>query len=96
MDSRPGDEILLLAAAERDIGAFCTFYERHVGWLAIRLARRCNDRFGDHDAACGTSVFDAHRALGFAPAATAVVMFVLDVIRLPSVLPDGMSRRWGA
>jgi hypothetical protein len=96
MDSRPGDEMLLLAAAERDIGAFCTFYERHAGWLAIRLAQRCNDRFGDHDAASGTSVFDAHRALGFALAATAVVMFVLDVITRPGVLPDGMSRRWGA
>jgi hypothetical protein len=50
MDSRPGDETLLLAAAERDIDAFCTLRERHAGWLAIR----------------------------------------------PGVLPDGMSRRWGA
>ena len=58
MDSRPGDEMLLLAVAERDMGAFRTLYERHAGWLAIRLARRCNDR--------------------------------------PGVLPDGMSRRWGA
>ena len=49
MDSRPADELLLLAAAERDVGAFCTLYEPHAGWLAIRL-----------------------------------------------VLPDGMSRRWGA
>jgi DNA-directed RNA polymerase specialized sigma24 family protein len=44
MDSGPGDEMLLLAVAERDIGAFRTLYERHAGWLAIRLARRCNDR----------------------------------------------------
>ena len=44
MDSRPGDERLLVAVAERDMGAFRTLYERHVGWLAIRLARRCNDR----------------------------------------------------
>ena len=44
MDSRPGDEMLLLAVAERDMGAFRTLYERHAGWLAIRLARRCNDR----------------------------------------------------
>jgi hypothetical protein len=44
MDSRPGDETLLLAVAERDMGAFRTLYERHAGWLAIRLARRCNDR----------------------------------------------------
>jgi hypothetical protein len=41
MDSGPGDEMLLLAVAERDIGAFRTLYERHAGWLAIRLARRC-------------------------------------------------------
>ena len=44
MDSGPGDETLLLAVAERDMGAFRTLYERHAGWLAIRLARRCNDR----------------------------------------------------
>jgi RNA polymerase sigma-70 factor, ECF subfamily len=43
MDSRPDDETLLLAVAERDMGAFRTLYERHAGWLAIRLARRCND-----------------------------------------------------
>src|ERR1700722_15674119 len=44
MDSRPGDETLLFAVAERDMGAFRTLYGRHAGWLAIRLARRCNDR----------------------------------------------------
>src|SRR4029453_10658701 len=44
MDSGPGDEMLLLAVAERDMGAFRTLYERHAGWLALRLARRCNDR----------------------------------------------------
>jgi RNA polymerase sigma-70 factor (ECF subfamily) len=44
MDSGPGDEMLLLAVAERDMGAFRTLYERHAWWLAIRLARRCNDR----------------------------------------------------
>ena len=44
MDSGPGDEMLLLAVAERDMGAFGMLYERHAGWLAIRLARRCNDR----------------------------------------------------
>src|SRR5262249_46146948 len=44
MDCCPGDETLLLAVAERDMGRFRTLYERHGGWLAIRLARRCNDR----------------------------------------------------
>jgi hypothetical protein len=31
MDRRPDDEMLLLAAAERDIGALCALYERHAG-----------------------------------------------------------------
>jgi RNA polymerase sigma factor (sigma-70 family) len=44
MDSGPGDEVLLLAVAERDMGAFRTLYDRHAGWLSVRLARRCNDR----------------------------------------------------
>ena len=44
MASRPSDATLLLAVAERDMGAFRTLYERHAGWLAIRLARWCNDR----------------------------------------------------
>ena len=44
MDSGPSDETLLVAVAERDMGAFRTLYDRHAGWLAIRLARRCNDR----------------------------------------------------
>src|SRR4029453_2935655 len=44
MDSRPDDEMLLVAVAGCDLGAFRTLYERHAGWLAIRLARRCNDR----------------------------------------------------
>jgi RNA polymerase sigma factor (sigma-70 family) len=43
MDSRPSDEALLLAVADRDMGAFRTLYDRHAGWLSIRLARRCND-----------------------------------------------------
>ena len=41
-------------------------------------------------------MFDAHRVLGSALAATAVVICVLDVITRPGVLPGGMSRRWGA
>jgi DNA-directed RNA polymerase specialized sigma24 family protein len=38
------DETLLVGVAERDIGAFRVLYERHAGWLALRLARRCPDR----------------------------------------------------
>jgi hypothetical protein len=36
--------MLLAAVAGRDMGAFRVLYERHAGWLAVRLARRCNDR----------------------------------------------------
>ena len=43
MEGPPIDATLLLGVAERDIGAFRTLYERHAGWLALRLARRCND-----------------------------------------------------
>jgi RNA polymerase sigma factor (sigma-70 family) len=44
MEGPASDETLLVGVAERDIGAFRALYERHAGWLAIRLARRCNDR----------------------------------------------------
>src|SRR5256885_5090418 len=43
MEGPRSDETLLAGVAERDIGAFRALYERHAGWLAIRLARRCND-----------------------------------------------------
>src|SRR6266542_1556044 len=44
MEGPRSDETLLVGVAERDIGAFRVLYERHAGWLALRLARRCNDR----------------------------------------------------
>ena len=65
MDSRPGDEMLLLAVAERDMGAFRTLYERHAGWLAIRLARRCNDRDLVADAIQDTFIAVWQRPQGF-------------------------------
>src|SRR5215468_9311853 len=65
MDSRPGDEILLLAVAEQDMGAFRTLYDRHAGWLAIRLARRCNDRDLVADAIQHTSLAVWQRPQGF-------------------------------
>jgi RNA polymerase sigma factor (sigma-70 family) len=65
MDSRPSDETLLLAVAERDMGAFRTLYERHAGWLAIRLARRCNDRDLVADAIQDTFVAVWQRPQGF-------------------------------
>jgi DNA-directed RNA polymerase specialized sigma24 family protein len=65
MDSRPGDETLLVAVAGRDMGAFRTLYERHAGWLAIRLARRCNDRDLVADAVQDTFVAVWQRPQGF-------------------------------
>src|SRR6202035_1067677 len=65
MDSGPGDEMLLLAVAERDMGAFRTLYERHAGWLAIRLGRRCNDRDLVADAIQDTFVAVWQRPQGF-------------------------------
>jgi hypothetical protein len=65
MDSGPGDEMLLLAVAGRDMGAFRTLYERHAGWLAIRLARRCNDRDLVADAIQDTFVAVWQKPRGF-------------------------------
>src|SRR4051812_50065973 len=44
MEGPLSDATLLARVAERDIGALRALYERHAGWLALRLARRCNDR----------------------------------------------------
>src|SRR5215468_7902087 len=72
MDSRPGDATLLLAVAERDMGAFRTLYERHAGWLAIRLARRCNDRDLVADAVQDTFVAVWQKPRGFRGGVAAV------------------------
>src|SRR6059036_2165397 len=61
MDSGPGDEMLLLAVAERDMAAFRTLYERHAGWLA----RRCNDRDLVADAIGDTFVAVWQKPRGF-------------------------------
>ena len=65
MESGPGDETLLLAVAGRDMGAFRTLYERHAGWLSIRLARRCNDPDLVADAIQDTFVAVWQRPRGF-------------------------------
>ena len=44
MEGPRSDATLLVGIAERDMGAFHALYERHAGWLALRLARRCNNR----------------------------------------------------
>jgi RNA polymerase sigma factor (sigma-70 family) len=65
MDCRPDDEMLLVAVAGCDMGAFRTLYERHAGWLALRLARRCNDRDLVADAVQDTFVAVWQKPRGF-------------------------------
>ena len=43
MDGSLGDATLLAAVGERDLDAMRALYDRHAGWLAVRLTRRCND-----------------------------------------------------
>ena len=65
MEGPPSDETLLVGVAERDIGAFRALYERHAGWLALRLARRCNDRDLVADAVQDTFVAVWQKPRGF-------------------------------
>jgi RNA polymerase sigma-70 factor (ECF subfamily) len=37
----PDDNVLLRAVARRDESALATLYDRHAGWLTVRLTRRC-------------------------------------------------------
>jgi DNA-directed RNA polymerase specialized sigma24 family protein len=37
------DADLVIALADGDLGAMRMLYDRHASWLAVRLARRCND-----------------------------------------------------
>ena len=37
------DADLLVALVDGDLGAMRSLYDRHAPWLAVRLARRCND-----------------------------------------------------
>ena len=43
--------------------------------------------FSDHDVAGGTSAFDAHRALGWALALAAIIIFILALIARPDATP---------
>ena len=65
MEGPPSDATLLVGVAERDIGAFRTLYERHAGWLSLRLARRCNDRDLVADAIQDTFVAVWQKPRGF-------------------------------
>jgi RNA polymerase sigma factor (sigma-70 family) len=65
MEGPASDATLLVAVAERDLGAFRALYERHAGWLALRLARRCNDRDLVADAIGDTFVAVWQKPRGF-------------------------------
>lgn len=65
MDSHPSDATLLAAVADRDLIAFRGLYERHAGWLSVRLARRCNDRDLVADAVQDTFVAVWQKPAGF-------------------------------
>jgi RNA polymerase sigma factor (sigma-70 family) len=65
MEGPASDETLLVAVAERDIRAFHALYERHAGWLALRLTRRCNDRDLVADAVQDTFVAVWQKPRGF-------------------------------
>jgi drug/metabolite transporter (DMT)-like permease len=89
MDSRPGDETLLLAVAERDMGAFRMLYERHAGglalpWTAAGLALAGNVLLG-FAAAC---VVRTRTGEPGAATGTAVVL----VLMAPSLVPH--VARW--
>lgn len=54
-----------MAVADRDLSAFRALYDRHAGWLALRLARRCNDRDLVADAVQDTFVAVWQKPAGF-------------------------------
>jgi RNA polymerase sigma-70 factor (ECF subfamily) len=98
MDSGPDDEMLLAAVAGRDMGAFRTLYERHAGWLAIRLARRCNDRDLVADAVQDTFVAVWQKPRGFrGDGDVAAWLWGIAIRRLVSRLRarSGVAAVWG-
>jgi hypothetical protein len=72
VDSGPGDEMLLAAVAERDMGAFRTLYDRHTGLGAFKLLHGAGD-----------PALDPHRMLGFAMAGAAIIILILTLIARP-------------
>jgi len=98
MDSGPDDEMLLAAVAGRDMGAFRALYERHAGWLAIRLSRRCNDRDLVADAVQDTFVAVWQKPRGFrGEGDIAAWLWGIAIRRLVSRLRarSGVAAVWG-
>jgi RNA polymerase sigma factor (sigma-70 family) len=65
VDGSRSDASLLAAVGERDLDAMRTLYDRHAGWLSVRLGRRCADRDIVADALQDTFVAVWQRPKGF-------------------------------
>src|SRR5215475_9678718 len=65
MEASASDAMLLAAVAERDLDAMRALYDRHAGWLAVRLGRRCNDPDTVADAVQDTFVAVWQKPAGF-------------------------------
>ena len=65
MDGSLSDAMLLAAVGERDLDAMRALYDRHAGWLSVRLARRCNDPDMVADAVQDTFVAVWRKPKGF-------------------------------
>jgi RNA polymerase sigma-70 factor (ECF subfamily) len=65
MDGSRSDAMLLAAVGERDLDAMRALYDRHAGWLSVRLARRCNDPDMVADAVQDTFVAVWRKPRGF-------------------------------
>ena len=65
MDGSLSDAMLLAAVGDRDLDAMRALYDRHAGWLSVRLARRCNDPDMVADAVQDTFVAVWRKPRGF-------------------------------
>jgi RNA polymerase sigma-70 factor (ECF subfamily) len=65
MEPGASDATLLAAVGERDLDAMRALYDRHAGWLAVRLGRRCNDPDTVADAVQDTFVAVWQKPKGF-------------------------------
>jgi len=65
MEASASDATLLAAVGERDLDAMRALYDRHAGWLAVRLGRRCNDPDTVADAVQDTFVAVWQKPRGF-------------------------------